>query len=392
MTIKLYICIIDLLLDIFLKTNIFNKNKINGDVMLKNNLELLNKIEDNGFKAYIVGGYVRDYIMKYESLDVDICTDALPKDLIKIFPNAILPSSKYGNVLVIYKGIRYEITTFRKEIKYENRKPIEIEYTSSLEIDLERRDFTINSMCMDKNGDIIDLFDGKKDISKKVIRSLGDASIKFYEDPLRILRAIRFATIFNFKLDKGVVKGIMENAKYLKNISYDRKKSELNKIFASNNIKYGIKLINYFSLSEYLDINIDKIKFTKDILGIWAQLNVIDVYPFTKNEKELINNIVYLVENKTIGRYEIYKYGLYCTSIAAEILGINKNIIVRLERKIPIKSKKNIKISSKEILKLVNKDPGEWLSKLYDDLEEKIVVGKLVNDNDKIKDYIIKNY
>jgi len=360
--------------------------------MLKKNLEILKKIEDNGFQAYIVGGYVRDYLMKYDSADVDICTNARPKDLIKIFDGAILPSEKYGAVTIRYMGVRYEITTFRKELKYENRRPVEIEYTNDLVEDIERRDFTINSMCMDKDSNIIDLFDGKKDISKKIIKSLGSASVKFKEDPLRILRAVRFATTLNFKLDKDIILGIKENMYYLKDISYDRKKIELNKIFASKNVKYGIKLINSFNLGEYLDINISKIKITSDNLGIWSQLDVIDKYPFTKNEKDIINNIVKIVKNKTIGKYEIYKYGLYTTSIAAEILGINKNIIVRLDRNLVIRSKKDINITSEEILKLIDKKPGIWLSNLYDDLEVKIITSKLKNDKSKIIEFILKNY
>ena len=360
--------------------------------MLKKNLEILKKIERYGYSAYIVGGYVRDYIMKYESSDVDICTNAKPKDLIKIFDNAMLPKEKYGAVTIRYKDVRYEITTFRKELKYENRKPIEIEYTDDLNEDIGRRDFTINSLCMDSNGNIIDLFNGKKDIERRIIRSLGNPIYKFHDDPLRILRAIRFATILNFKLDKEVILGIKENAKYLKDISYDRKKLELNKIFASKNIKYGLKLINSFNLGEYLDLNFNKIKFTSDILGVWAQLNVIDKYSFTKIEKDTIRNIIKVVENKTIGKYDIYKYGLYNTSIAAEILGINKNVIVRLERKLPIHSKSEINITTQEILELVNKKPGAWLSSLYEDLEINIVNSKLENNNDKIKEYILKKY
>lgn len=361
-------------------------------MMLKKNLEILKKIESYGYSAYIVGGYVRDYIMKYESSDVDICTNAKPKDLIKIFDNAMLPKEKYGAVTIRYKDVRYEITTFRKELKYENRKPIEIEYTDDLNEDIGRRDFTINSLCMDSNGNIIDLFNGKKDIERRIIRSLGNPIYKFHDDPLRILRAIRFATILNFKLDKEVILGIKENAKYLKDISYDRKKLELNKIFASKNIKYGLKLINSFNLGEYLDLNFNKIKFTSDILGVWAQLNVTDKYSFTKIEKDTIRNIIKIVENKTIGKYDIYKYGLYNTSIAAEILGINKNVIVRLERKLPIHSKSEINITTQEILELVNKKPGAWLSSLYEDLEINIVNSKLENNNDKIKEYILKKY
>ena len=217
--------------------------------MLNKSLELIKKIKDYGFDAYIVGGYVRDYIMGRESTDVDICTNAKPKDLIKIFNNAILPKEKYGAVTIMHKNVRYEITTYRRELKYENRRPVEIEYTGELLEDINRRDFTINSLCMDYNGNIIDLFDGKKDINKKIIKSLGDASLKFHEDPLRILRAIRFATVLNFNLDKEVINAIKINACYLKEISYDRKKMELNKIFSCKNKKYGFKLINSLTLS-----------------------------------------------------------------------------------------------------------------------------------------------
>lgn len=361
--------------------------------MLKKSLELLKKIEESGFEAYIVGGFVRDYYMNKMSTDVDICTSATPKDLIKIFTDATLPKEKYGAVTIRHKSIRYEITTFRKELKYEKRKPIEIEYTSNLYEDVIRRDFTINSLCMSSEGSLIDLFDGKKDIDKKTIRCLGNASEKFYEDPLRMLRAIRFATILNFKLDKEVVDAIKKNSYLLKNISYDRKKIELNKIFASNNIKYGIKLINALNISEYLEIqNINKIKYTEDILGIWAQLNVLDKYCFTKIEKEMINNITKLVKNKTIGKYEIYKYGLYITSIAAEILGINKKAIVRIYNNLPIKSKEEISINNTDILNAIPKTPGSWIKKIYEDIEIKIVNSKLKNDKEKILEYIIKNY
>ena len=356
-------------------------------------LEVLNKIVDSNFKAYIVGGYVRDYVMKRESIDIDICTDAKPKDLLKIFDDAVLPSEKYGAVTLRYQNIRFEITTFRKELKYENRRPINIEYTDSLEDDLKRRDFTINSLCMDKDGNIIDLFNGKKDISRKLIVSLSDANTKFYDDPLRILRAIRFATTLNFKLDKNVIEGIKNNSKYLKDLSYDRKKMELNKIFASKNIKYGVKLLTSLNLDEYLEIpNIRKIKYTSDILGIWAQLDVCDKYPFTKLEKNTISTIQEIVKNKTIGKYEIYKYGLYNTSIAAEILGINKKVIVKLERHLTIQSKSEISITTDEILNLINKKPGSWLSKLYEDLENKIILNKLKNENSKIKEYILRKY
>ena len=355
-------------------------------------LEMLSKIEKIGFKAYIVGGYVRDYCLGNKSLDVDICTDATPKDLIKIFKNAILPKDVYGAVTVKYKNIRFEITTFRKELEYKDRKPIKIEYIGDLYSDISRRDFTINSLCMDLNGNIIDLFDGRKDIDNKIIKSLGDANNKFYEDPLRILRAIRFATTLNFDLDKEVIDAIKTNSIYLRKISYDRKKMELNKIFASSNIRYGIKLLKDLGISKYLDIDLNDIKYTTDTLGIWAQLKASSKYPFNRIEKNMIDNILKMVENKTIGKYDIYKYGLYISSIAAEILGINKQVIVKLERNLPIHSKKDINITAKEILNIINKEPGIWITKLYEDLENKIISGRLKNENSKIIDYIIRNH
>ena len=359
--------------------------------MLKNGLQIIKKIEDNGYSAYIVGGCT--YYMKKESYDVDICTNAKPKELIKIFDNATLPKEKYGAVTLYDKGVRYEITTFRKELKYENRRPIEIEYTNNLKEDIERRDFTINTLCMNSSLEIIDLFNGKRDIDKRIIRSLGNASVKFNEDPLRILRAIRFATVLNFKLDKDVILAIKDKGNLVREISYERKKSELSKIFVSKNVKYGIKLLCYFHLDEYLEIpNLSKIKITSDILGIYAQLDVISKYPFTKIEKDVILAVNELVKSKKIGKYEVYKYGLYNSSIASEILGINKKNIVKIDRTLPIKTKKDIKITTNEICKILNKKPGPFIKDIYKDIEYMIIYSKLKNDKDKIKEYIIKNY
>ena len=175
--------------------------------MLNNALKLLKEIDDNGFVSYIVGGFVRDYLLGIESNDIDICTNATPKDIKEIFKDNCLPSEDYGSVTVVIKNINYEITTFRKDIGYnDNRHPSEIKYIDSLEEDLLRRDFTINTICMDKDGKIVDHLNGIEDLKKRIIRSVGNADKKFSEDALRILRAIRFATILDFKLDDTVKK------------------------------------------------------------------------------------------------------------------------------------------------------------------------------------------
>ena len=158
-------------------------------------LKILVKIEEAGYQAYIVGGFVRDYLLGIESNDIDITTNATPKDLCTIFKDAILPATEYGAVSIVVNQIPFEITTFRKEYTYENnRKPEKIMYIDSLEEDLKRRDFTINTICMDKNGKIIDLLGGQKDLQAKQIQTIDASLSSFTLDSLRMLRAIRFAT------------------------------------------------------------------------------------------------------------------------------------------------------------------------------------------------------
>ena len=188
--------------------------------MLNTSLKVLKKIEEHGFKAYIVGGFVRDYLLGRESLDVDIATDATPMDIKQIFNDIFIPKVEYGSVTVFVHNTRFEITTFRRELTYiNNRKPVEFEYINDLLEDLKRRDFTINTICMNSAGEIIDLLNGKEDLDQKEIKTVGNSHDKFEEDSLRILRAIRFATILDFKLSKEVKEAIKYTKKYLRNLS-----------------------------------------------------------------------------------------------------------------------------------------------------------------------------
>ena len=123
-------------------------------------IEVLKLIEKKGFKAYIVGGYVRDIYLSLNASDIDIATSATPKDLVKIFGKNVIIDEKYGSTKLNYKNFCFDITTFRRDIKYkDNRKPTEIEYVDTIGEDITRRDFTINTLYMDKEGNIIDVFD-----------------------------------------------------------------------------------------------------------------------------------------------------------------------------------------------------------------------------------------
>ena len=223
--------------------------------LLKNALKLLKEIDAKGFVSYIVSGYVRDYLLGIESSDIDICTNATPKDIKEIFKDKCLPSEDYGSVTVVIKNTSYEITTFRQDIGYsDNRHPNVVKYIDSLDEDLLRRDFTINTICMDKDGYIIDNLGGRKDLESRIIKTVGNSVDKFTEDSLRILRAIRFATILDFNLDEEVKDAIIKTRDLLSNLSYNRKKEELDKIFTSPNFRKGIQLLLDLGLDKTLDI------------------------------------------------------------------------------------------------------------------------------------------
>lgn len=361
--------------------------------MTETSKEILMKLEEKGFQAYIIGGFVRDYCIGKKSLDVDICTDATPKEISAIFTDAIIPTEKYGAVTLIYKKIRFEIITFRKEIKYEdNRRPTEIYYINNLKEDLFRRDFTINTLCMNSNGDIIDLLNGKKDLDSKLIKMIDDPDKRLQEDVLRILRAIRFATILDFKLDDSLKASIIKNGHLLKNLSYSRKKEELTRILASSNAKYGISLLCDLKLDEYLELyNLKNIIIVDDILGMWAQLKVVNIYPFSKAESDIINQINELLEVEKIDNYILYKYDFYVISIVASIKNLSKKNIIKMYENLPIKSRKEIKLDVDELCLKLNKTPDKWLKNIYDSIEKKILDGSLNNNKEQIYNYIINN-
>lgn len=358
--------------------------------MKVNALEILEEIEKHGYEAYIVGGFVRDYCLNQATLDIDVCTSATPKELSLIFKGAIVPTETYGAVTLIYKKVRYEITTFRKDIKYDDyRRPSQIEYVDNLMEDLKRRDFTINTLCMNSKGEVIDLLNAKEDLDRKVIKTVGDAKDSLKEDVLRILRAIRFATTLNFKLSDEVKEAIIDNKRFLSELSYARKKEELTKIFSNPNAKYGISLLNSLELAEALELsNLINLKIIDDILGVWAQLDVLDIYPFTKVERETITKIKEALAEPEITNYSLYKYGLYIMSIVSSIKGLDKKRLTKKYESLPIKIRGEINLDVNQICKRYNIKPDYWIKDVYQLLEQEIANGTLNNNQNDITEYI----
>lgn len=346
--------------------------------------EVLNKIEKNGFKAYVIGGYVRDLMMGVKSIDVDICTDALPKDIKEIFSIAS-ESNEYGSINFKFNNYNFDITTFREEIKYLKRKPVEMNYIKDLYIDVLRRDFTINTLCLDKEGNLTDILNGKKDLENKLIRLIGETE-RLKEDPLRILRAIRFATILDFDLDIKLCDGINMYKELLNSLSKNRIKNELNKILLNKNYKKGLDLLKRFDLLEYIGIQYNKLNYVEDLSGMWSQINIIKDIPFTKEEKNNISKIKEILKIGYVDNYIVYKYGLYISKVAAKILELNIDV-VEIYNNLPISSNKELEIDILEIKKIIKKDFKE--SKIIQELIVKNVVNNnLENDYNDIVNFI----
>lgn len=214
---------------------------------------ILNKLNSLGYEAYIVGGAVRNYLLDIKINDYDITTNALPDDVENIFKHTLDIGKKYGTINVKVDDEFFEVTTYRSDGLYcDGRRPEVVFFSNSLEEDLKRRDFTINSICMDVNGKIIDVFKGKSDLDNKIVRCIGDANKRFGEDALRMMRAIRFMTQLNFTIEKETFESIRCNSILLEKISVERIQVEFNKILLSKKPSIGIrklietKLINVF--------------------------------------------------------------------------------------------------------------------------------------------------
>lgn len=199
---------------------------------------ILNKLNENGYEGYVVGGCVRDSIMGITPHDWDICTSALPKQIIEVFKDyKVIPTGiQHGTISVILDETTneiFEITTYRIDGDYkDNRHPDTVEFVGNLKDDLSRRDFTINAMAYNEKDGLVDPFNGYDDIISKTIRCVGVAEDRFNEDALRIMRAIRFALRYNYNLELHTLEALLDNRFLLKNISAERICSELTKILS----------------------------------------------------------------------------------------------------------------------------------------------------------------
>ncbi len=213
---------------------------------------ILDKLNNGGYEAFIVGGCVRDHIMGITPHDYDITTSALPKQIKEIFPHTVDIGIKHGTVAVILNKTAYEVTTYRIDGEYkDNRHPDKVIFTDKLTGDLSRRDFTINAMAYNHKDGLVDKFGGEEDIKNRIIRGVGDPDKRFKEDALRMMRAVRFSAQLDFEIESKTLEAIKKNASLIKNISAERVREELFKLIMSEHNE-RLEILKRSGIAEYV--------------------------------------------------------------------------------------------------------------------------------------------
>ncbi len=219
------------------------------------------KLRECGHIAYFAGGCVRDMVRGLPPKDIDIATDARPEEVQKIFPRTFAVGAHFGVIVVLESDLQFEVATFRSDDAYlDGRRPTAVHF-SSAEEDAKRRDFTVNGMFFDPAKDeVIDFVGGRDDLKAKLIRAIGDPAQRFAEDRLRLLRAVRFATVLEFKIEARTWNALVENAPGISQISAERIREELVRILLSPQRTRGWDLLDQSGLLRVIIPEIDAMK------------------------------------------------------------------------------------------------------------------------------------
>lgn len=384
---------------------------------------VLKKLEASGYEAYFVGGSVRDYILGKEIADVDIATSATPEEVKAIFSKTLDVGIEHGTVVVLYHGTPYEITTFRTEAEYlDFRRPSEVQFIRSLEEDLRRRDFTMNAIAMDKDGQLIDPFNGRGAIEEKRICTVGTPAERFTEDALRMMRAVRFFSQLSFEIEKDTYNALASLSHLLENIAVERKLAEFEKLLAGTGRMKALTVIAETGLSNYLPKmsgyehelkkaeNYNASDLTTDemwaLLACILKLDESQSEAFLKSWKlpvkrtkkivSIISWIRYRAKNRWES-YSLYQAGdkfLNAERVRNVILQEDPNrgtdILLRQYHSLPIKERSDLKLNGDQLMDWFGKPPGPWIKAELEKTEKAVLLGELNNSNESIREWLIK--
>ncbi|CAI6273985.1 CCA tRNA nucleotidyltransferase [Bacillus subtilis] len=383
-------------------------------------LPVLRILIEAGHQAYFVGGAVRDSYMKRTIGDVDIATDAAPDQVERLFQRTVDVGKEHGTIIVLWEDETYEVTTFRTESDYVDfRRPSEVQFISSLEEDLKRRDLTINAMAMTADGKVLDYFGGKKDIDQKVIRTVGKPEDRFQEDALRMLRAVRFMSQLGFTLSPETEEAIAKEKSLLSHVSVQRKTIEFEKLLQGRASRQALQTLiqtrlyeelpgfyhkreNLISTSEFPFFSLTSLEELWAALLINLGIVLKDAPLFLKAWKlpgKVIKEAIHIADTfgQSLDAMTMYRAGEKALLSAAKISQLRQN--EKLDEKklkdiqyayqnLPIKSLKDLDITGKDLLALRNRPAGKWVSEELQRIEQAVVTGKLSNQKKHIEEWL----
>lgn len=385
---------------------------------------ILAEIEKAGFEAYFVGGSVRDYILQKEIDDVDIASSATPEEIKAIFSRTIDVGIEHGTVIVLYNGDTYEITTFRTESEYEDfRRPSEVAFVRSLNEDLKRRDFTMNAIAMDKDGQLYDPFKGQEAIKTKIISTVGKPQERFQEDALRMMRAVRFVSQLSFSIEKATYQALIDYGSLLNKISIERITVEFEKLLKGNNRKDALNILVHTDLYQYLpgmggykkelnqlsnlEIGGLRIEEMWALLIFCMNIKTEDIESFLKKWRLpmiLIKRVEKLCKtiNTRLGREWTVE----------DLFNSNRDIVISTERvfntlqeqatnlyveelkqrydNLPIKNRSELEITGSDLMEWFNRKGGPWIHDSLTKVEKAILSKEIVNRKETIKEWLMQ--
>ncbi len=398
--------------------------KIDGE--FKRALPVLEKIWDAGFEAYYVGGSVRDRLLGLPVNDVDIATSAHPHEIKAIFKRTVDVGIEHGTILVLAEGAEYEITTFRTESTYKDfRRPDSVTFVRSLNEDLKRRDFTMNAIAMDEEGQLNDPYGGLEDIESEIIRAVGNPHERFNEDALRMMRAVRFAGQLNFEIEAETLISIKENAPLLEKIAVERIQVEFEKLLTGKWRQEGLAAMVTTELYRYcpgLDSNKEAIlaliedpEQFEHPESAWAfliyQLAVRTTEESFKERRFLVQwklsnkmisdartlywGLKKRVEDEAINPLEIFYLGKEAALKVEDLLthlgktAKHEEVTASYESLV-IKEKNELAVTGHDLMKLSSTKAGPWLGEALDQALQAVIYEDVANNKEEIIQWLTK--
>ncbi len=372
-------------------------------------MKVVQILKQNGYEAYIVGGAVRDHLLKTQLTDIDITTNAKPYQVAKHFktkPTGI----KYGTVTVLFGPDTFEVTTYRIDGVYQDsRHPEEVSFEATVEDDVKRRDFTINGMLMDEKSQIIDYVSGQEDLKSKQIRAIGDPMVRFEEDALRMMRAFYFQAKLGFQIEKKTRDAILELRHKLLEVSNERILNELIKTFKGPYLKRAIQSMVTTRVHEVLPglkegllfiQNLDDMPFVDAFFTMAFTLHgeVPKAWTFSNKHRHRYETASFLAKQpQPFDPYTLYTYGLDLCLLGnrvAHLLGYSKNLKQTIEeayKRLPIQSDLDLKLRAPEMIELTKKKAGAWVKKIQTDMVIEVLNGRLINEKSALEAYVLSH-